>query len=362
MKKTVVLLLALVMALFVCGCNPKSPEITEKAEITLQDADFITWYGRTDVNKDGSVNFDYTASGFEVKFRGTRLSMNFTATAWQSDINRPYVTVITDGENYRTAPYYALDTQNKTLTVEVEEGEHTVRVLKRSEAAMSRVCLNSISVENGVFLRAAERRERFIEVYGSSTTAGYGNVDCTAEDNFSTRTEDGLATYGFITAEALNAECSILALSGGAVKTNVWGNEDNIPKLFARATYYNHSPYEPARIPDVVVINAGANDNTYINQSTGAEKEARKQAFISAYAAFLNDLRAKYPGVKIFCCMNMANEGSTMEYLIGLAINAAGYDTDLVLLSLPSYIGDGVGADGHPTYVTHEMAAAVLDQ
>ncbi|MBQ2712720.1 MAG: hypothetical protein IJF71_05010 [Clostridia bacterium] len=362
MKKLLAALFAIVLCLGAVACGePQNKPVAEKEEITLNDTEFITWYGRTDALPDGSVSFDYTASGFAVKFRGTSLSMRFTATNHSSDTACPYITVITDGEDYLQAPVYALNEQSKTVTVEVAEGEHTVRVLKRSEAAQSRVQLNGVSVD-GVFLRMDERKERYIEIYGDSITCGYGNINSTETDHFSTATEDGLHTYGFMAAEALNAEASILSVSGIAVNMNVWNGAIKLPQLLDRASYYNASPMQNRRIPDVVVINGGANDNTYINQATGAEKEARKQAFIAAYAAFLTKLRAAYPGVKIICCTNMLNEGGSMEYLIGLAINAAGYDTDLVLLSLPSYIGDGVGADGHPTYVTHEKAAAVLEQ
>lgn len=375
MKKLCSLLAVCVMALSACACSAGAgsgdseseggsvssgrTEITEKEEISLDDEAFILWYGRTEAYKDGSVGFDYTASGFEVKFRGSRLEMNFTSTEYADEIRRVCLTVITDGEDYRTAPVYALDEENKTLVVEAEEGEHAVRVLKRSEASQSRVRLASLS-SDGVFLRADERSERFIEIYGDSITCGYGNVDSVQTDDFSTRTEDGLATYGFIAAQTLGAECSILAGSGMAVCRNIWGSELKIPDLLARRSYYDPSEYESGRIPQVVVINGGANDNTYISQAAGAEKEARKRAFIEAYAAFLSALRARYPGVKIICCTNMLNEGETMEYLIGLAINEAGYDEDLVLLSLPSYVGDGVGASGHPTYITHEKAAEAL--
>lgn len=334
-------------------------EITEKSEILLDDEQFIHWYGRTETLESGAVGFDYTASGFEVKFRGTVLEMNFTSTKYDSDTLRVYLTVITDGEDYRTAPFYALDESEKTLSVKVEEGEHTVKVLKRSEASQSRVRLDSV-ITDGVFLKIDGRNDRFMEIYGDSITCGYGNVDSVQTDGFSTRTEDGLATYGFIASEMLGAECSILSCSGMAICQNVWNSELKIPDLLNRSSYYDATEYKNKRIPQLVVINGGANDNTYINQASGAEKQSRKQAFIQAYANFLKALRTKYPGVKIICCTNMLNEGETMEYLIGLAINEAGYDTDLVLLSLPSYAGDGIGADGHPTYITHEKAADVL--
>jgi len=340
--------------------NSSSDGVSEKSEISLTEAEFIKWHGRTEVNADGSVSFDYTASGFEVKFRGTALEMQFKSTESSSDVQRVYLTVITDGENYRTAPYYALDSENKTLTVEVEDGVHTVKVLKRSEASQSRVALTGLSVE-GVFLKTDAPKERFIEFYGDSVTCGYGNVDSVQTDPFSTRTEDGLATYAYIAAQKLNADCSILSGSGMAINMNIWGNELKIPHLLGRKSYYNSSAYTADRIPQVVVINGGANDNTYIQQVSGSEREARVDAFIAAYAAFINEIRAAYPGVKIICCTNMMGDGGLMEYRIMRAMEEAVYDIDLAVLSLPALNGeDGIGASGHPGYKTHEKAADVL--
>ena len=50
-----------------------SETVLEAADITPQNGTFIKWFGRVDNMTDGSVKFDYTASGFEVKFRGSKL-------------------------------------------------------------------------------------------------------------------------------------------------------------------------------------------------------------------------------------------------------------------------------------------------
>lgn len=334
--------------------------VLEAADITPQNGTFIKWFGRVDNMTDGSVKFDYTASGFEVKFRGSKLMLTLDSTNYNNASFRAYVTVIIDGEDYKNAKYYALDEQNKLITLELSAGEHTVRVLKRSEALRSSASLKKIETD-GVFLQPDARRERYIEFYGDSITCGYGNKSSSTNDPFTTATEDGLATYAFLTSEGLGAECSVISQSGIAINKNV--NEDvlNLPALVGKRSYTDPGEYKPERTPDVVVIYGGVNDRNYLTAApNGTESGARAQAFIDKYAAMLEDILMRYPGVTIFCCCGMYDETSAMGILIKRAINKVGSE-NVVYTVLPAMEGqDGRGSQGHPTYISHEKAAAAL--
>lgn len=334
-------------------------ENTECKEITPHDVTFIKWFGRTDKMADGSMSFDYTASGFEVKFRGSKLDVVLQSTNYDNETNRAYVTVIVDGENYREAPYYALDKLRKTISLELDEGEHTVKILKRSEAKWSRVFLKNIETD-GVFLKPDARREYLIEFYGDSITCGYGSVS-SSTDKFSTVTEDGLAAYAFITSEILGAECSIMAQSGIAVNKNIWEAENNLPMLVGQASYYNENEYSGQRVPDAVVIYGGVNDRSYILAApTNAEKSRREQAFIKAYTEMIEEILYRNPQTTVFCCTGVYSEADYMGTLIQQAIDAVESDR-VVYTVLPAVAAeDGIGADGHPTYKTHEKVAASL--
>ena len=325
--------------------------------IVPQDEAYIKWFGRIDKLKDGSVGFDYTASGFEVKFRGSRLAFTLDSTEYSSDTYRAYVTVIIDGEDYRTADYYALDEQNKLITLDLSEGVHTVRVLKRSEAMRSRAFLKNIDTD-GVFLKSEPRRDRYIEFYGDSITCGYGNMSTDTNTPFKTETEDGLATYAFITAETLGAECSVISQSGIAINKNVYEDTLNLPMLAGRTSFTDTTPYKSECQPDAVVIYGGVNDKNYLlATSDTAERAVREQAFVDSYASFLTDILMRNPDVAIFCCSNLYSEGLSMGMLIKKAIEKVGSDNVYYVSLTPKNPDDGIGSQGHPTYKSHEIAA-----
>ena len=328
--------------------------------ITPCDTTYIKWFGRTDILKDGSVGFDYTASGFEVKFRGSRLALTIDSTEYDNDSFRAYVTVIVDGEDYGSASVYALDKKDKQIELELAEGEHTVKVLKRSEALRSRAFLRALDTD-GVFLKPDARRERYIEFYGDSITCGYGNMTNDTNIPFTTEKENGLSTYAFITAENLGAEASVISRSGIAVNKNVALDKLDLPSLVGRRSFTDSGEYKSDRIPDAVVIYGGVNDLTYIRTATDtAEKNKRHDEFVAKYVTMLRDILSRYPGVTVFCCTNMYSEGGYMGVLIKQAIKEVASDK-VVYVSLPAKAdSDGVGSQGHPTNKTHAKAAAVL--
>lgn len=340
--------------------EPETEEVGVES-IVPQDETYVKWFGRIDKLKDGSVGFDYTASGFEVKFRGSKLNFTLNSTEYNSDTYRAYVTVIIDGEDYRTAKYYALDKQDKLITLELEDGEHTVRVLKRSEAMRSRAFLKKIDTD-GVFLKPEARRDRYIEFYGDSITCGYGNMSTDTNTPFRTETEDGLATYAFITAENLGAECSVISKSGIAINKNVSEEALNLPVLARRTSYTDTAAYKSDRLPDAVVIYGGVNDKNYlIAAAVGtAERSVREQAFVDKYVELLTDILMRNPDVTIFCCSNLYSEGVYMGKFIKQAIEKVGNDNIYYVSLTPKKTSDGIGSQGHPTYKSHEIAAGEL--
>ena len=366
MKRFTAILLSLCTAVALSACTPSGPSAqdpdAEIAALELSNPDHVARLGRTVFDEaEGMLYFNYTASGFEVRFRGSRLEIDLFATEFASDINRPVVTLMVDGQSPEEGSIWAPMEEVRTIEVEDLDPEriHTVRVQKRSEAAMSKTALKALRTD-GTFIRAGKPAERLIEVYGDSVTCGYGNRAATASEGFSTLTEDGLATYAAIAASRTGAELSVLAASGWAIHQNVWANPRTIPDLLPYADFYSEKLWE-GRSPDVVVIAGGANDNAWIQQASGEEKKARAAEFHNKYAQFIGDLRERYPGVRIICCYGMMGEAGSMYENIGLAMEQAGMDEDLSILELPALNSvDGIGA-GHPSAATHARAAELLE-
>lgn len=336
--------------------TPAVPAITE---IDLAEEGYITWYGRNIVTDD-AVYFDYTASGFSVHFSGSRLEMQFSATECANPDRRVYLSASIDGTPFAEAKVIALDEPQKTVVLEMEPGEHTVTILRRSEARWSRSALLSLSTD-GTFLQAPAKPEMRIEFYGDSITCGYGNIAPTSWEDFSTSTEDGMQTYAFLTAEALDAECTVLAKSGIPVNQTVYGKSETLRDLASRASFYDYTEYAPQDEPDAVVIYGGVNDRSYLYGASGAEQKLRHNAFIEEYTALLRKLRQMYPNASIVCCAGMYDETFYTEKLILSAIKACEDDRILYCELPPRDPEDGIGA-GHPTVASHKKAAAVLTE
>jgi len=334
------------------------PDLKIQDKISVADGTFVHTYGRMDKESDG-LWLEYTATGFSVKFVGEKLNLSYVVEESYSANFTPYVTVVVDDESLEEAAYYACPT-NGTISVETDYGYHTVRVYKRSEGQWSRIKITGVETD-GYFVENRESSERLIEFFGDSITAGYGNRG--TDSGFRTEDQDGLATYAFLAAQKLDAEASVVAASGKAINLNVWEAELKIPDLLNYSTFTNVEPYVPAQIPQLVVINGGANDATYINQATdSAERKAREEAFVEAYAQFLQAIAEKYEGTTILCCTNMISEGSVIEPLIQKAIAQAAVE-NVHVLTLPACQEDGVmGSDGHPAVVSHQKAANVLEE
>lgn len=334
------------------------PDLKIQDKISVTDGMFVHTYGRMDKEDDG-LWLEYTATGFSVKFVGKKLNLSYVVEESYPENFAPYVTVVVDDESYEEAAYYACP-KNGIISVEIDDGYHTVRIYKRSEGQRSRIKITGVYTD-GYFVENKEYSERLIEFFGDSITAGYGNRS--TGSGFYTKDQDGLATYAVLAAQKLDAEFSVVAASGKAINMNIWESNLKLPDLLDYTTFTNTAPYVPARIPQVVVINGGANDAPYINQATnGTDRKVREDAFVEAYVQFLQAIAEKYEGTTILCCTDMMGEGSVIEPLIQEAISQAMVE-NVHLLTLPSIYQDGeFGADGHPTVVTHQKAAIVLEE
>jgi len=390
MKKFLIILIVatfILTALGGCGAktgadNEEIPSAKEtlavsdeagKQSISFDDEDYITWFGRVEHGTDGTVAFNYCATGFEVKFRGTRLDITLGTNGFLGAADRNYVSVMVDGAAYNPSNKYGVEMDGKVINVFADSGEHTVKLLKNTETRNANLSLKGLSTD-GVFLKVGERRARFIEIYGDSITCGYGNIDNVDNKygSFSMATEDNLQTYGFLTAEKLGAECSIMSASGHAILKSAFSDPSlpkdpiTIPEMMTRKSYYNAENYVNPRNPQVVILNCGTNDNTYIQQgSTSAIKQQREDNYVSAYIQFIRDIRTRYHGVKIFICNGMLTEEAQMKPALERVIAGAG-GSDITYVSLHNmwYTFGGVygdiGADGHPGVKCHADAANIL--
>ncbi|MBQ8800497.1 MAG: hypothetical protein IJZ55_13150, partial [Lachnospiraceae bacterium] len=213
-------------------------------------------------------------SGTGAEFRVTGKSAKVTLLAddtWNGvPENRARVAVYLDGVPVTDL---LLDEPEKTVTVFTSEQKesHVVRVVKLSEAAMSTCGIADITVDGEVY--ATEPKKKLIEFVGDSITCGYGVDDEDRDHHFATATEDVTRAYAYKTAEALEADYSMVSYSGHGIVSGYTATGEKmghqlVPEFyelfgFSFGTYKGeYKPQSMAwdfqkRQPDLVVINLG---------------------------------------------------------------------------------------------------------
>ena len=237
---------------------------------------------------DTGILFDHCANSIEFQGYMTgdlKLSANSSGT---SKNDWTYLTVYIDGK--RVEKRFAIEGSNKTITLATFTGNyfHTVRIVKQSEISNNDARLKSITM-TGYLTEAPANRKYYIEFYGDSLTAGYSNIatkDYPTSEEGDAIYQDATQTYGFIASETLNADCSILAMSGVGIDKGWTSN--NFMYYFGKYSYRRGSTaydFKGARVPDLVVIHLGANDVT---------RGSSKSKFVSNATALIEYIQKGY--------------------------------------------------------------------
>ena len=314
-----------------------------------------------------------SGSGAEFTFTGSLCRVTITGDDWAIDAdqanNHARIAIYVDGVRVVDA---MMDTADKTFTVvDGALGEHTIRIVKLSESAMSTCGVKAIEADGEIRLTA--RKARYIEFIGDSITCGYGVDDEDSEHHFLTVTEDATRAYAYQTAQMLDADYSLVSLSGYGIISGYTDTAEEAvtnqlmptyyDKLgFSYASYQGQKPEDirwdfAARQPDVVVINLGTNDDSYCRDDV-----VRQEYFCSEYEKFLQRVRVCNTSAKIICTLGMMGdrlypfvEKAAAEYM------AQSGDTNIACMHfIPQLDEDGRAADYHPTETTHSKAAKKL--
>ena len=335
---------------------------------------YVKYIGRNVMYKD-VLWVPHTAGGIEFEFFGTSagitISADSTLTGGLSD--RARFAIYVNGER-------VIDTQIKKMlnTYEVFSADEpetvTVRVVKLSEAGNSTMGIKSIDVTCVGDIRPTEEKKVRLEFIGDSITCGYGVDDEVKEHHFSTATEDGTKTYAYKTAVNLDADYSMVCYSGHGIISGYSGDGTRvttqlIPEMYdeiARtrgkigdyvigSENWDFSQYRP----DVVIINLGTNDDSYVKG-----KPERKEEYINGYVAFLMDVREKNPDAYLLCTLGIMGDNlyASVEKAVDNYKNETGDEKVSAFHFTPQNGSLGYAADWHPTEATHEAAAKALTE
>lgn len=346
-------------------------ELTEKEFAPTKE--YVRLLGRAK-EQDNTLWLPLSGTGAEFSFVGTKATITMKAdSAINSGIdNQARFAIYVNGERVVDD---MVDKIQKSYTVfESEEAQECViRVVKLSEAAQSTAGIGKIEVTSVGDIQPTEDSQYFIEFIGDSITCGYGVDDEDRDHHFSTRTEDVTKTYAYKTAQALGADYSMVSFSGHGIISGYTDDgtkveAQQVPPLYSKLGFSygaymgKYYPQEvewdfSTRQPDLIVINLGTNDSSYVKGEAAKEAE-----YETAYVEFLKEVRAKNPDATILCTLGIM--GDELYPSVEKAVAAYKEETgdsniDCMRFAVQS-ASDGYAADWHPTEATHTKAAEKL--
>lgn len=309
----------------------------------------LRYSGRFDWRDAAGPRCAWPATTVTVRFRGTDLNARLRGGSndrWQIEIDGVPGAKLKGraGEHlYRVA-------------AGLPAGEHTVRLVKATEASFGVAQLTGLQLNQGAELLPVPAPRHRLEVIGDSISAGYGNEAAAKEEHFSAETENAYYTYGAITARRLDADYTCVAWSG----KKMWPN-NTIPELYDRTLPLDTSSQFDFKSwqPEAVLVNLATNDF-----GRGIPDEA---GWTTAYKAFLTRLRQNYPKAQIYCAIGpmMGDWGggkpltTLRRYLAQIVgdLNAAG-DARIKVIDFGTQDAkNGFGADWHPNVKTQQIMA-----
>lgn len=162
-----------------------------------------------------------------------------------------YFHIVVDGKDIEN--FLVNESGKYAIVSNLESGAHSVRIVKQNEMAMTSAFMKSITL-NGT-LEKIEPRKTHIEFIGDSITCGYRLNEISSSD--ATR------AYAYTAAKLLNSDYAIMSHSGMGI---VYSDKDNINIVIERYPLQNRTrdldeKYVPRRVPDLVAINLGTNDD-----------------------------------------------------------------------------------------------------
>lgn len=300
-------------------------------QINSFDETYINTYGRV-YKKKGKLCLDYVGAGVDVAINGNFLTANIEVDTTL------YLCVYVDGADEYERIELTPNKKEYTLATGLQKGFHTVRLVKSSEVYDGQIRLVSFSSEE--FYTAPEKSDFRIEFIGDSITAGYGVLGGPG-DSRTVENSDACSSYAYYTAQALQADYSMIAIQGICVKANMWLNEA-MSDIYKFVSPLDRVEYGFTYDPDIVVLNLGTNDGSYI---TGKDYTYH-ETFSEDYLAFLRYIREKNPNAYVLCIYGMMGKQTQVDKGINKAIAEMQDDK---IIRVDEFYPNNLGANGHPS-------------
>ncbi|MBK9096613.1 MAG: endoglucanase [bacterium] len=302
MKKIFYLFTTILIQIMLTSC-----EFFEGSSHIDPDDPSIEYIGRFDFSNPKSVRFDWPGVQIRTRFEGTSCSIKL------KDGNSDY-NIFIDGRLHKI-----IRTTSDTVYVlanVLPNKVHTLLITKRTEALFGDAAFEGFILDGGKDLvKPIEiiKKKRRIEFVGDSYFTGFGSDGNSSDCVFSRETENSYLSFGPQLARKLNADYSVVAISGsGAVKNygdSLRTSELPLPHYYER-TLMNDSLLWDFKLwqPDAVVVRLGRNDYWQ-------KPHPKREMFLTAYLKLINDIRRHYPNAHIFTLCSPMRRDPHCDYI-----------------------------------------------
>ncbi|MCF7932003.1 MAG: SGNH/GDSL hydrolase family protein [Acholeplasmataceae bacterium] len=323
----------------------------------LSGASLIRWHGYVHDTEHG-VDFQHTGSGFDLMVQGSDLELTFLASDAEPE-KTPFIRidVLVQGETVDTTVHF-LKKGNQTIKINRDrDDKFSVSVRKRSEALMSKVALKSVVTAGALLELSREDPCMFIEFIGDSTTCGYGNLGA-LETPFSTAYEDGLNTYAVLASQRLNARYAIICYSGIGMYKSFYASK-TMPSVYDKVDFDASDQRKMSYDPDVIILNIGTNDNTYMTHLIDTSRAYEQTRFKETYEAFIDMLLTTHQHATVVA-VTQEQRQPHVEQVIKDAVGDI-HNPRVKHISLSAIQPEeGIGSQYHPSLLTHQKWAKEL--
>jgi len=270
-----------------------SGKIYNSSSYFTADDPNIEYIGRFDFSRPRVVRFDWPGVQIGTNFSGTFCAIKLKDG--KNDYN-----IFIDGKLYRVLRTKADSIY--TLADDLEDIKHSLLITKRTEGDHSIASFEGFILNKDDSLYSiVDKKKRKIEFIGDSFVAGLGSEGKTPDCLFSRETDNNYIAFGPVLAKRLNADYSIIAISGIGVVRNdgdtILTSKRPLPYYYKRACLNDTLKWDFQKWqPDLVVLRLGNNDYW-------KKPYPLTNVFQKAYINFLKEIRSFYPeaSILVFC-------------------------------------------------------------
>lgn len=302
------------------------------------------------------MGLELKSSGSFIEFSGNinRVSMEL-AGSFTEHIFQAYAGVFLNGNSILEK------------IIKVEQGRHhyeiylaekkkntTVKIVKLTELQYGTIQICSLDIDGKI--RPTEPQKRKLMFIGDSITAGYGVSGDNSDLIFTTATENVTKAYPYLASQKLKADSWYICWSGGGIISRWIPPEEELPLTDVLMPELFEKGKDLEFIPDLISVNLGTNDASYTRG-----KADREESFIKKYEELVLRIADVYPDAHILLQYGLME--NTLTHAVQKVFefcDSQGIKCSFLELPL-SDAADGMGTGGHPSFVTHQKTASLLE-